>query len=366
MTDRHRLLGGTASRYVVREFLGLLGPILAAFVLLFVIIDFFERLRTFLEYHATVVATLKYFLFKIPLMVTFVLPPAVVAAMLVSLGMLSRRNEIIAFRAGGISLLQTAVPLLGTTAVISLAALVWNETVVPYSAQRFQYVNVVEIKKQRQKGILSERNIWYHGANGFYSIDHLDPRRETLAGLTVYQTAPDFGIRTIIEAPSGHWTGTAWELTDAVERTVTADGDVTTRPVDAGTIVVPESLGDFLDVHREPEELSYLALRRRVMALSRKGIDPSTFLVDLHLKLAVPFMSLVLAAVAIPIAGRVSRHPSLAGTVGVGFAVGFVYWIVLGLANSLGVSGALPPLIAAWAANAIFTLVAVALFLFTE
>lgn len=366
MTDRGLLLGITASRYLVREFLSLLGPILAAFVVLFVIIDFFERLRTFLAYSAPTTAILKYFLFKMPLMVTFVLPPAVIAATLISLGMLGRRNEIIAFRASGISLLQTAVPLLGAAAVISLAALAWNEAVVPYSAQRFQYVNVVEIKKQRQKGILSERNIWYHGANGFYSIDHLDPRRETLAGLTVYRISPDFQIRTIIEAPAGRWTGERWELTGAVERTIMPDGEVETHPIAANIQVIPETLADFLDVHHEPEELSYLALRRRVMALSRKGIDPSPFLVDLHLKLAVPFMPLVLAAVAIPLAGRVTRHPSLAGTVGVGFAVGFSYWIVLGLANSLGVSGALPPAVAAWAANAIFSLVAVALFLFTS
>ncbi|MCK6555694.1 LPS export ABC transporter permease LptG [Candidatus Binatia bacterium] len=366
MTHRHRLPGKTASGYLIREFLALFAPILAAFVVLFIIIDFFERLRTFLSYDAAAVAILKYFFFKIPLMVTLVLPPAVVAATLLGLGMLARRNEIVAFRASGISLLQTAGPLLAMATVISLAALAWNETVVPYCAQRFQYVNVVEIKKQRQKGILSERNIWYHGANGFYSIDHLDPRRETLAGLTVYRTAPDFGIQTIIEAPSGQWKGGRWELIGAVERTVRANGEIETRPVDAATEVIPETLGDFLDVHREPEELSYLALRRRVLALSRKGIDPSPFLVDLHLKLAVPFMPLVLAAVAIPIAGRVSRHPSLAGTVGVGFAVGFLYWIVLGLANSLGVSGALPPAIAAWAANIIFALVAAALFLFAE
>ena len=366
MTARRRFLGSTASRYLIREFLGLLLPILLAFVLLFIIIDFFERLRTLLEYHATTIAAIKYFLFKVPLMITLVLPPAVIAAMLVSLGMLSRRNEIIAFRASGISLVQTAIPLLATALVISLAALAWNETVVPYSAQRFQYVNVVEIKKQRQKGILSERNIWYHGANGFYSIDHLDPRRETLAGVTVYRTGPDFGVRAIVEVPSAQWTGTEWQLSGAVERSIAADGQVSTRAVEPGTVVIPESLSEFLDVHRDPEELSYLALRRRVMALYRKGIDASAFMVGLHLKLAVPFMSLVLAAVAIPLAGRVSRHPSLAGTVGVGFSVGFVYWIVLGLANSLGVSGALPPLVAAWAANVIFTLVALALFLFAE
>lgn len=366
MIRSQRFPGPTVSRHLVGEFVGLLGPLLAAFVLLFVVIDFFERLKTFLEYRAAAATVAKYFLFKIPLMVTLVLPPAVIAALLLSLGLLGRRNEIIALRASGISLVQTALPLLATAALISVLALVWNETVVPAATQRFQYVNVVEIKKQRPRGILSERNIWFHGAAGFYSIDHLDPRRHTLAGLTVYRMDPDFRVRTIIEAPSGRWTGTRWELDGAVERTVTAEGQLVTHVLPPDAAVIPESLAEFLDVHREPEELGYLALRRRLDALARKGIDPSPFLVDLHLKLAVPFTSLVLAALAIPLAGRVRRHPSLAATVGIGLVAGFAYWVVLGFATSLAVGGVLPPAVGAWAANAIFALLALALFLFSD
>ena len=52
--------------------------------------------------------------------------------------------------------------------------------------------------------------------------------------------------------------------------------------------------------------------------------------------------------------------------VGVGLAVGFLYWVVLGLSNSLGRSGALPAFAAAWAANLLFLLLGTALFLSSE
>ncbi|MDN5939187.1 MAG: LptF/LptG family permease [Salinisphaera sp.] len=60
------------------------------------------------------------------------------------------------------------------------------------------------------------------------------------------------------------------------------------------------------------------------------------------------------------------RHPSVAGIIGVGTAVGFGYWVLIGLARSLGESGTIPPLVAAWAANAIYGLLGVALFLWSE
>src|SRR5690242_98886 len=100
--------GSVTSRYLLREFVGLLIPIILAFLIVYLIVDFFERLDVLLRNHAAPAAALRYFFYKIPLMVTQVLPPAVLAAMLISLGMLSRRNEITALRASGVSLLQTA------------------------------------------------------------------------------------------------------------------------------------------------------------------------------------------------------------------------------------------------------------------
>ena len=354
------------SRYLIREFLGIFVPIVLAFVLLYVVVDFFDRLTILLKNHAPASAALRYFLFKIPLMVTQITPPAVLTAMLLSLGMLSRRNEIIALRASGVSLYQMAVPLLGVAALISFGTLAWNETVVPYCTREYQYVNNIEIRKRTQRGILNEREIWYHGADGFYNIDHIDARRQTLFGLTIYRTDPKFDLHTIVNVVSAQWNDGRWVTTDAVARTIGADGTVVTERLDPHQVLMHETLNDFLEVHREPEELSYMALRQRIQDLTRKGIDAANYLVDLHLKLAVPFASFVLACVAVPLAGRVQRHPSVAAILLTGLVVGFTYWVILALTNSLGTSGVLPAVISAWASNVVFFLLGVALFLSAE
>jgi lipopolysaccharide export system permease protein len=351
------------NRYVIREFIGMLIPILLAFVIVYLIVDFFDRLDILLRNHATAGAAARYFIFKVPLILTQIMPPAVLAALLLSLGMLSRRNEIIALRASGVSLVQTALPLLGVAALISVGTLAWNETVVPYCTRQYQYVNNVEIRKRPQRGILSDREIWYHGADGFYNIEHIDERHQTLFGLTVYRTDADFDLRSVIQVASAQWTGHAWVNTDPVERSAGADDTIATTRLPADRQVIHETPNDFLEVRREPEELSYLELRQRIHELAQKGIDASSYLVDLNMKLAVPFTTLVLACVAIPLAGRVQRHPSVAAIVGVGLVVGFAYWVTLALTNSLGEGNVLPPVVSAWAANLIFLLLGAALFL---
>jgi lipopolysaccharide export system permease protein len=299
-------------------------------------------------------------------MVTQVLPPAVLVSSLLGLGLLGRHNEITAMRAAGVSLAQTARPLLLTALAISVAALAWDEGLVPYCSRQFQLVNNVEIRKRAQRGIFSDREIWYRGAQGIYNIEHVDQRRGKLYGLTVYRIGPDFSLRTIVDVPIATWSGSEWQAHDATEHIVSQNGELESRPLRSATPVISETLGDFLEVHREPEELSYLELRRRIDQLAQQGIDPSGYLVDLQMKIAIPFASFVLAWVGIPLAGRVRRHPSIAATLGAGLLVGGGYWVILAFGKSLGDTTVLPAMWAAWAANGIYFLLGGALFLGSE
>ncbi len=357
------------SRYLTRQFLGVFVPLLLSFVLLYIIIDTFDRMDIFLRHNATFSEAARYMLFKIPLMLTQITPPAVVVGVLMSLGLIARHNEIVALRTSGISLVQTAAPIMVCAIGISAAALAWNETVVPYCSRMFQYVNNVEIRDRGMRGIFREREIWYHGSSGFYSIDYVDRASQTVHGLLIYRFASvedGFHLRSVIDIPKAQWRNDRWKLAPESIEHILDEETPRNQPVAKDGSILPESIDDFLEVQREPEELSYGLLRDRIDALNGKGIDASHYLVDLHLKLALPFANAVLAFVAIPIAGRLRRHPSIAAIVGVGVAVGFLYWVVLGLSTSLGQTGTLPPLFAAWAANAIYAMLGVALYMYSE
>ncbi len=357
------------NRYLSRQFLGIFLPVLASFVLLYIIIDTFDRMDIFLRHDATFGEAARYMIFKIPLMLTQITPPAVVVGVLLGLGLIARHNEIIALRTGGISLVQTMVPIMTCAIAISAAALVWNETVVPYCSRMFQFVNNVEIRERGQLGIFREREIWYRGSGGFYSVDYVDRTTQTVHGLRIYRFASideGFHLRSVVDVPRATWKGDEWEFSPDSSEQILDEGTPRTREVARDAHVLPETIDDFLEVQREPEELSYAALSERISDLTAKGIDASHYLVDLHLKLALPFANAVLAFVSIPIAGRLRRHPSTAAIVGVGAAVGFLYWVILGLATSLGQTGTLPPLPAAWSANVVYALLGVALYLYFE
>lgn len=357
------LLLPVLGRYVVGEFLRILALCVAAFVALYLVVDFFDRFDDFLKYRAEVGAVIRYFVFKIPLILTQVTPVAVLASMLLALGGLSRHNEITAMQACGVSLVQLTGPLLGTCAALSVLSLAWSEAVVPQFNRRVRAINTIEIKNRELPSLFGTSELWSHGEDGLYNVRVFDARQRTLVGLTVYGLSPDFRLREVTEVPWARWDGKVWAFEKAVRRELLPSGEVRTEELPAGTIDIRETPEDLAASRREAEEYGYFPLRSLIENLRRKGLDPTEYEVDLQLKLAVPFISLVMAFVAIPFGIRNLRSTSLASNIGAGLVIGFVYWVVLALAISLGHGGALPPLVAAWSANVIFSAIGVFLLL---
>jgi lipopolysaccharide export system permease protein len=351
-----RLVPPTVSRHLVREFLWTFALTLAAFVAIYLVAEFFDRFDSFLRHDASAGAIARYFLFKIPLVITQVTPIAVLAGGLVGLGLLARQQEFVALRACGVSIWQIIAPLLLLSAVVSVAVFVWNETIVPGSARRWHLIENAEIKKRPMATVFMGREVWYHGRAGFYNIDRVSAGRRTLYGLTIYQVGPDFRPVRLIEADAVSWDGERWNFTGARTRHLQATGEQLAGGLPSG-FVLPETLEDFRVASIEPEELSYVMLRRQIRELRRRGVDTSESLVDLHLKVALPAASLIMMLLAVPLAAKGSRLTSPATSIALGFVVGFSYFVLVAFTRALGQSGALPAALAAWIANIVFALV---------
>jgi len=343
------------SRHLAGEFLRTFALTVAAFVVIYVIADFFDRFDGFLKHDATLGAIALVFLFKIPLIVTQITPVAVLAGALVSLGLLARHNEFVALRACGVSIWQITVPLLVVAAGISVATFVWNETVVPYSARRWHTIENTEIKKHDAEGLFTGRQVWYHGRAGFYNVDRVSKRRRALYGLSIYQLGDDFRPTRLIEFDAATWTGSDWTLTGGRTREFGRTG-MRDRKAAPEHFTLPETFEEFRTVAAEPEELSYGLLRRQIKDLRRKGADTAELMVDLQLKLALPAASLMMMLVAAPLAAKGTRLTSLATSIGIGLVLGFGYFVAVAFTRALGLSGALPATVAAWSANGLFAL----------
>lgn len=346
----------TISAYLCREFLRFFFLCLSLFLVLALLIDFFDRLDDFIKYAASASAVLRYLFFKTPLLLTQAAPAAALAASFLSLGLLSRHREILALKACGISSLQIARALLFTAGILSAAVWVWGETAVPYAFHRSRYINTVEIKKKPFRGLFNERGFWYHGRNAFYHIDHFDSRRNILFGLTMYTLDENFRVLSLTEVAQARWQDGQWHFDNIKTNAIAPEYKNLSSPIHPHLEETPE---DFALVDMEAEEFSTWQFREYIADLQRKGLDTTEYQVDLQLKGAVPAATLAMSLLGVALASSKAGQLAVSTALGSALVAGFGYWILLALTVSLGHGGILSPFPAAWLANGVVFLLGI-------
>jgi lipopolysaccharide export LptBFGC system permease protein LptF len=108
--------------------------------------------------------------------------------------------------------------------------------------------------------------------------------------------------------------------------------------------------------------MSYSELSDYVAALKAGGFNVGPYAVSLQRKVAFPFVTLVMTLIAVPFAVTTGKRGALYG-IGAGIGLAIVYWITISVFAAIGSAGLITPLLAAWAPNVLFGIVAVYLVL---
>jgi lipopolysaccharide export system permease protein len=351
-------------RYISKEFLKIFALMMVSFALLYLIIDFFSRIRMFLSNHATIYQITAHFAFGIPQIISHTLPVAVLLSTLLTFGMFSRNHEVVAMKANGLSLYRIAFPVFAIAGVVCLISFFFNEFVTPYANQKAKYIEFVEVKKIQKLGFFKQNQIWYRSKNAIYNFGVFDPVANKLKGITIQYFDPDFSLVKRIDAREADWTGDTWKFRDVLTTSFPEGRFPILERSPSAVFDLPEKPSDFKVVQKDTDEMGYAELRTYIKKLKSEGYDVSRYLVDMYGKIAFSIVSIILAVIGVSFSLRSERSGGVAASIGVGIIIGFSYWIVYAFALSLGRSLTLPPLLAAWLSNILFA--AAAAFMFSR
>ncbi len=354
------------TRYILRQFFAALALSIAAFIALFLIVDIFENVGKFVDNPVPVSIILAYFLSKIPFIIFISLPLSVMLSALVSIGLMGKNLELVAIRTSGLSHLFIVKPLLIVSLIISFVSFFGNEYIVPKSNSLTTYLNQVKIKRNINeiKPEYQLDKIWVKRGNTIYYINRYHPELEMLEGITIYKFNDNFQLEKRFIAEKGYWKGDDWEFYNVIENDFPAFGPFSTEKYEVLSLGIAETPEDFKIVFKETtENMSYRELSRYIKALKKDGYNASRYTVDLMSKVSYPMVNFIMVLLAIPFAIMVGRRGGIASSVVISFTFAFLYWIVYSTCLSLGHAGTLPPIIAAWTANILFTIAGVYIFL---
>src|SRR5512147_658833 len=100
------------AQYMAREFLKLFCVLVAGFVAIYTIFDFIEKVDNFQGAEVPTSAMLSFFLLQVPEITSLMVPMAILMSTVITLGLMGKRNEIVAIKSSGISLFRYALPIL--------------------------------------------------------------------------------------------------------------------------------------------------------------------------------------------------------------------------------------------------------------
>jgi len=344
-------------RYVVREYLKIFSLSLSSLVLVYSLVLFFQKMPLFSKHQASFHLIFEYLLCRIP-EVTFqwTLPYAVLLATLLTLGTLSRHNEITALKAGGISLYRITFPLFFIGLMVSFFSFLGNEYLVPFATQRVRHLMWVEIRKEEPASSFKHYKIWYHSGHRIFNIQLVDPERKVLAGLTLYEYDDNFHCTQRIDARQAKWTDGHWHIYDGAIRKFDESGSIHVTPFKEMEISLEESWETFEKIKRSSEEMSYTELHNYIQKIRSSGYDATRYLVALYAKLSYPFLNLIMILIGIPFALKTGRSGGVAVSFAISVVVSFAYGMTYYLFISFGKAGILSPFLSSWIPTMLFCL----------
>ncbi|MBW2085491.1 MAG: LPS export ABC transporter permease LptG [Deltaproteobacteria bacterium] len=351
------------NRYLLEEFIRTLGIILLSFVLIYLIVDFLEKIDNFLEADVPLIRVVYYYLMSIPAILFNVAPVAVLVSVMIFLGLLARHSEIVALKAGGISLYRVSIPILWMALFMSLLLFGLSETVIPYTSAQTNAIWNVEVEKRQDTSSGRYEDVWYKGEGIIYNFQVYDQPARVLEGVSLYRFDEKFVIHERIEAKEARWIDGRWLFFQGLVKRYLNDGELRLEYFDQAVFELPEMPEDFSRVTRSPDEMNFESLYRYARRVEAEGHDPVRYYVDLNLKIAFPLICFVMALIGLPIAFWREKGGGIALGIGAGIGLSFVYLVLLGLFRSLGYTGLLPHVAAAWLPVLIFILLG--FFLFT-
>jgi LPS export ABC transporter permease LptG len=262
------------------------------------------------------------------------------------------------------SLYRVALPVMAIAAGISVLAYLMLDYVLPYSNRR---VDELRNKIKGKKAVLSQnqQKLWFLG-KGRYIINFLsyDKNAKQLSQVQVFEFHPaKFRVTRRVYADRARWDGEGWVFEHGWMRSFADDGTMTDSPIVRPLrLFYPERPEDFATEVKSPDQMTFAQLRRYIETIRRSGYAAEELTVKLYEKTSWPFISMVMAVIALPFAFRIGRRGALYG-VGIALVLGIFYWMVFAVFTKFGEVGNLPPLLSAWAANILFAILGLYLFL---
>ncbi len=348
--------------YIIKKFLTTYFFAVLIIVSIIMVIDYTEKIDNFIDNKASLHAVLvDYYLNFIPYWANYISPLMVFIATVFFTANLAARTEIIAILSTGVSFTRFIRPYIIASSIVGILTFFMVGWVIPNA-------NKTRIAFERKYVVGS---YYYSGRDVHIKIGPHD-----YAYMESYDTGSQTGYKFSLDKIEGHelktklladhitWDSTRrkWSIFDYRVRTFLPNGKQKLTygtKIDTTLNLLPK---DFESTYQIHETLTNSELERTINQIRSRGADGiEIFLIEKYLRFANPFAVIILSVIGVIVSARKSRG-GVGFQIALGFMLAFLYILFFMMSKGIAQSGGMPPLLAVWLPNLVFTGIGVILY----
>ena len=327
-----------------------------------IIFDISEKIDDFVANEAPLKEIVfNYYLNFIPYFVNMFSPLFVFITVIFFTSRLAANSEIIAILSAGVSYKRMLVPYLVAATLIAALSLALNLYVIPQSNQtRLKF----EDKYVSHRSNFRRRNIHYQIAPGqFVFVESYSSWNNTAYRFTL-EEIQDNKLVSKLSAESAAWDSTAacWKLRNYFIRDYGEGLEDRIRSGRQTDTTIALTVDDFYRNDKTVQTLSEKDLEALIETQKMRGDANVIYAqIEKHTRLALPFSAFILTIMGVALSSR-KRRGGIGWNIGLGIALAFSYILFLRFSQMFVFTGALPPSIALWLPNLLFSIIAIVLY----
>jgi lipopolysaccharide export system permease protein len=336
--------------------------------ILTVIIDFVGNITVFTG--AKIGELFVYYIYFVASFLSMLLPISMLLSVMLSVGSFAKTNELTAIKSCGISIIKMTFPLIIIGLFLSGGNFFFNETFLNKANEKLELYRDTFSARRNGRPIPTEivesrRNFYYFSdentAYYFKKINTSPASGETI----VRYSFENYRIKGIITADYLEYSPeNNWIMPNGLEKIIEQNGDVIVNDLSQKTLSdLIQPPADMVKTIRKIEQMSWRELQKRMENAKQRGEKTQKYLADSNFKFSLPLMNLIVVLVGVAVTARSTKR-SGAVHFGAGLGFVFVYWGIAQFLIVLGRNESINPLIAAWSATALFSILG--FFLYTR
>jgi lipopolysaccharide export system permease protein len=349
--------------YIIKKFLKTYFFAVLIIVTIIMVIDYTEKIDNFIDNKAPINEILgDYYLNFIPYWANYISPLMVFIATVFFTANMAARTEIIAILSTGVSFMRFLRPYLIGSALLGLLTFGMVGWIIPIA------------NKTR---IAFERKYVEGGSYYFSGRDvHIKIGPEDYAYMESYDTGTNTGYRFALDKISDSklkiklladrivWDTTRrkWTIQDYRIRTFLENGKEKLTygaKLDTTLNLLPK---DFDSKYQLQETFTMPELEETIDKVRSRGSDGiEVFLIEKYLRFANPFAVVILTVIGVIVSARKARG-GVGFQIALGFMLAFLYILFFMMSKGIAQSGGMPPLLAVWLPNIVFTFIGMILY----